>query len=66
METAAILDLLRLSWEDDNFVMNASNTVIFDMQLAERIPQGVTKLFCKILKSVILKHYLYFVLGKCF
>ena len=54
METAAILDLLRLSWEDDNFVMNASNTVIFDMQLAESIPQGVTKLFCKILKSVIL------------
>ena len=65
METVAILYLLCLSWEQNIFVMNASNAVIFDMQLAESIPQGVTELFCQILKSVILQHYLYFVLGKC-
>jgi hypothetical protein len=54
METAAISYLLCLSWEQNIFVMNASNAVIFDMQLAESIPQGVTELFCQILKSVIL------------
>ena len=54
METAAILDFWCLSWEDNIFVMNASNAVIFDMQLAESIPQGETWLFCLILKSVIL------------
>ena len=51
METVAILYLLCLSWENNIFVMNASNAVIFDMQLAESIPQGVTELFCQILKS---------------
>ena len=45
METTAILDLLCLSWEDNIFVMNASNAVIFDLQLAESIPQWVTELF---------------------
>ena len=46
MEMAAILDLLCPSWEQNIFVMNASNAVIFDVQLAESIPQGVTELFC--------------------
>lgn len=54
METVAILYLLCLSWEDHIFLMNASNAVIFDMKLAESIPQGVTELFFQILKSVIL------------
>ena len=45
MERVVILDLLRLSWEGNIFVMNASNTVIFDMHLAASIPQGVTELF---------------------
>ena len=54
MEMVAILDLLCPSWEQNVCVINVSNAVIFDIQLAESIPQGMTELFCQILKSVFL------------
>ena len=50
MEMVAFLGLLCPSWEQNVCVINVSNAVIFDIQLAESIPQGMTELFCQILK----------------
>ena len=45
--------------EQNIFVVNAPNAVTFDMQLAESIPQGVTELFCHILKCDFIKLFLF-------
>ena len=60
MEMVAILDFVCPSWKQNIFVINAPNEVIFVLQLAESIPQGVTRLISQFLKSMILTLFIFY------